>query len=95
MRRAAEFSSRPLSRPRAYVTFAAEAARGALLVLGIWTRWVAVALLLPLFGAIVWYMGPMAGCSRHREAAGNTRVPDRGERRPRAAQRRRARGHAP
>jgi len=38
----------------AYVTFAAEAAGGTLLVLGIWTRWVAVSLLLPLFGAIVW-----------------------------------------
>jgi putative oxidoreductase len=41
----------------AYVTFAAEAAGGALLVLGIWTRWVAVSLLLPLLGAIVWVHG--------------------------------------
>lgn len=41
----------------AYVTFAAEAAGGMLLVLGIWTRWVAVALLLPLLGAIVWVHG--------------------------------------
>jgi len=41
----------------AYVTFAAEAAGGTLLVLGIWTRWVAVSLLLPLFGAIVWVHG--------------------------------------
>jgi putative oxidoreductase len=41
----------------AYVTFAAEAAGGVLLVLGIWSRWVAVSLLLPLLGAIVWVHG--------------------------------------
>ncbi len=41
----------------AYGTFAAEAAGGVLLVLGIWTRWVAVALLLPLIGAIIWVHG--------------------------------------
>jgi putative oxidoreductase len=41
----------------AYVTFAAEAVGGLLLVLGIWTRWVAASLLLPLVGAIVWVHG--------------------------------------
>lgn len=41
----------------AYVTFAAEAAGGALLILGIWTRWVAIALVLPLLGAIIWVHG--------------------------------------
>ena len=37
-----------------YATFAIEAAGGALLVLGIWSRWVALALMLPLLGAIIW-----------------------------------------
>ncbi len=38
----------------AYVTFAAEAVGGVLLLLGIYTRWVALGLMLPLLGAIVW-----------------------------------------
>jgi putative oxidoreductase len=38
----------------AYVTFAAEAIGGALLILGIQSRWVALALLPVLFGAIIW-----------------------------------------
>ena len=41
----------------AYVTFAAEALGGVLLILGIYTRWVALALTLPLLGAIVWVHG--------------------------------------
>jgi putative oxidoreductase len=38
----------------AYVTFAAEAVGGVLLVLGVKTRWVVVALSPALFGAIIW-----------------------------------------
>jgi putative oxidoreductase len=38
----------------AYVTFGAEAVGGVLLVLGIWTRAVAISLILPLIGAIIW-----------------------------------------
>ena len=38
----------------AYVTFAAEAVGGVLLVLGVQTRWVALALMPALFGAIIW-----------------------------------------
>ncbi|GAB2175846.1 DoxX family protein [Dongia sp. agr-C8] len=41
----------------AYATFLAEALGGLLLVLGIWTRLVALALTLPLIGAIVWVHG--------------------------------------
>jgi putative oxidoreductase len=37
-----------------YVTFAAEAAGGALLVLGVLSRWVALSLIPPLMGAIIW-----------------------------------------
>lgn len=38
----------------AYVTFAGEAIGGALLVLGVQTRWVVAALSPALFGAIIW-----------------------------------------
>lgn len=38
----------------AYVTFAAEAVGGALLILGVQTRWVVLALSPALFGAIIW-----------------------------------------
>ena len=38
----------------AYVTFAAEAVGGAMLVLGVQTRWVVLALSPALFGAIIW-----------------------------------------
>jgi putative oxidoreductase len=41
----------------AYVTLAAEAVGGGLLLLGIQARWVALALLPPLLGAIVWVHG--------------------------------------
>jgi putative oxidoreductase len=41
----------------AYVTFAAEAVGGAMLVLGIYARWVAVALTPALIGAIIWAHG--------------------------------------
>jgi len=41
----------------AYLTFAAEAAGGVLLVLGIQTRWVALALTPALAGAIIWVHG--------------------------------------
>jgi putative oxidoreductase len=41
----------------AYATFAAEAVGGVLLLLGVWTRWVAVSLMLPLLGAIIWVHG--------------------------------------
>jgi putative oxidoreductase len=41
----------------AYVTFAAEAIGGILLILGIQSRWVALALLPALFGAIMWVHG--------------------------------------
>lgn len=41
----------------AYLTFAAEAVGGLLLILGIWTRWVALSLILPLVGAIIWVHG--------------------------------------
>jgi putative oxidoreductase len=38
----------------AYVTFAAEAVGGALLILGVQTRWVVLVLSPALFGAIIW-----------------------------------------
>ena len=41
----------------AYVTFAAEAVGGVMLVLGIYARWVAVALVPALLGAIIWVHG--------------------------------------
>jgi len=41
----------------AYVTFAAEAVGGVMLVLGIYARWVAVALIPALLGAIIWAHG--------------------------------------
>lgn len=41
----------------AYLTFAAEAIGGAMLVLGIYTRHVAVSLIAPLLGAIIWVHG--------------------------------------
>ena len=41
----------------AYLTFAGEAVGGLLLIAGIRTRWVAVALLPTLFGAIIWVHG--------------------------------------
>lgn len=41
----------------AYVTFAAEAVGGAMLVLGIHARWVAVALIPAPLGAIIWVHG--------------------------------------
>jgi putative oxidoreductase len=41
----------------AYVTFAAEAIGGAMLVLGIYARWVAVMLIPALLGAIIWAHG--------------------------------------
>lgn len=41
----------------AYITFAAEVAGGLLLILGIKTRWVALALVPPLLGAIIWVHG--------------------------------------
>jgi putative oxidoreductase len=41
----------------AYVTFAAEVIGGILLILGIQSRWVVLALLPALFGAIIWVHG--------------------------------------
>ncbi len=41
----------------AYLTFAAESVGGLLLVMGVWTRWVALSLILPLTGAIIWVHG--------------------------------------
>lgn len=41
----------------AYVTFAAEAVGGLMLVLGIYGRWVAIALTPALLGAIIWAHG--------------------------------------
>ncbi|MCF3641636.1 DoxX family protein [Rhizobium sp. TRM95111] len=41
----------------AYVTFAAEAVGGAMLVLGIYARWVALVLIPALLGAIIWAHG--------------------------------------
>ena len=41
----------------AYVTFAIEAIGGILLILGIQSRWVVLALLPALFGAIIWVHG--------------------------------------
>lgn len=38
----------------AYVTFAAEAVGGAMLVFGLYARWVALALIPALLGAIIW-----------------------------------------
>ena len=38
----------------AYMTFAAEVVGGVLLILGLWTRWVALALTPALAGAIIW-----------------------------------------
>ena len=40
-----------------YVTFAAEALGGSLLILGVQTRWIAIALTPALFGAIIWVHG--------------------------------------
>ncbi len=57
----------------AYVTFAAEAIGGALLVFGIQTRAVALTLIPALAGAIIWVHGGTAGSSPHRAAAGNIR----------------------
>ena len=51
------FVSVGLPAPLAYLTFAAEAVGGVLLVLGIQARWVALALLPPLAGAIIWVHG--------------------------------------
>jgi putative oxidoreductase len=42
----------------AYATFAAEAVGGVMLVLGIYSRWVALALIPTLLGAIIWAHGP-------------------------------------
>jgi len=41
----------------AYATFAAEALGGVMLVLGIYSRWVALALIPALLGAIIWAHG--------------------------------------
>ena len=41
----------------AYVTFAAEAIGGVMLLLGIYTRAVAIGLILPLLGSIIWVHG--------------------------------------
>jgi putative oxidoreductase len=41
----------------AYATFAAEAVGGVMLVLGIYSRWVALALIPALLGAIIWAHG--------------------------------------
>lgn len=41
----------------AYATFAAEAIGGGMLVLGIYSRWVALALIPALLGAIIWAHG--------------------------------------
>jgi putative oxidoreductase len=41
----------------AYLTFAAEAGGGALLILGVQTRWIAIALMPALLGAIIWVHG--------------------------------------
>ncbi|MHC1550714.1 DoxX family protein [Phyllobacterium sp. K27] len=41
----------------AFVTFAGEAAEGSMLVLGIYSRWVALALIPALLGAIIWAHG--------------------------------------
>lgn len=51
---AAFFASVGLPRWLAYVTFAAEAAGGVLLLLGVKSRWVALALSPALAGAIIW-----------------------------------------
>lgn len=48
------FASVGLPRWLAYVTFAAEAAGGVLLLLGVKSRWVALALSPALAGAIIW-----------------------------------------
>jgi putative oxidoreductase len=56
----------------AYLTLAAEAVGGVLLVLGIQARWVALALLPPLVGAVVWVHGAN-GCSLPAAAVGNIR----------------------
>jgi putative oxidoreductase len=42
----------------AYVTFAMEVIGGAMLVLGIYTRYVSLVLILPLLGAIIWVHSP-------------------------------------
>ncbi len=41
----------------AYITFAAEAVGGVMLVLGVYSRWVAIALIPALLGAIIWAHG--------------------------------------
>jgi putative oxidoreductase len=51
------FAGVGLPRWLAYVTFAAEAAGGTLLILGVKSRWVALSLLPALIGAIVWVHG--------------------------------------
>ena len=54
---AAFFGNVGLPRWLAYVTFVAEAIGGTLLILGIQSRWVALALSPALFGAIIWVHG--------------------------------------
>lgn len=51
---AAFFASVGLPGWLAYVTFTAEAIGGLLLILGVQSRWVALALMPALFGAIIW-----------------------------------------
>ena len=54
-----------------YVVFIAEVVGGSMLVLGIQARWVALALL-PILAGAVWPMRATAGCSHPRAAAGST-----------------------
>jgi putative oxidoreductase len=57
----------------AYVTFAAEVVGGALLVLGVQTRIVVIALMPALFGAIIWVHAWNGWVFTARMAAGNIR----------------------
>ena len=56
----------------AYVTIAAELGGGLLLLLRVWTRWVTLALIPILLGALQVHLGT-AGCSARRTAVGSTR----------------------
>jgi putative oxidoreductase len=75
----------------AYVTFAAEAVGGMLLVLGVQTRWVVVALSPALFGAIIWVHAWNGWVFTATKRLGISGLPDRREARSVPARRRRLR----
>jgi len=67
------FESLGLPGPLAYLTILVEVAGAVALILGLFTRWVALALVPILVGAIVTVHGSAGFSSRRRTAAGNIR----------------------